>query len=124
MTQQNRALKILYNKHYLIPTKDLHQDLHILLVNDIYKFSIAKFVYKQRKHILPNIFDKLFTENCNIHSHNTKHVEFPRNKCGQLKTKYQGTIIWNDILENIKNTKTIKTFSNNVKHLYLKLYCR
>ncbi len=54
------------------------------------------------------------------------HVEFHRNKYGQLKTKYQDTIIWNDIPENInhENSKTVKTFSKNVKHLYLELYYR
>ncbi len=45
-TQQNRALKILYNKYDLTPTKELHQDLQIILIQDIYKLSIAKFVYK------------------------------------------------------------------------------
>ncbi len=45
------------------------------------------------------------SKNCKL------HVEFPRNNDGQLKTKYQGTIIWNDIPENFKNIKTVKMFS-------------
>ncbi len=48
-TQQNRALKILYNKDFLIPTKTLHKDLDILIISEIYKLNIAKFGYKKKK---------------------------------------------------------------------------
>jgi hypothetical protein len=126
-TQQNRALKILYNKDYFTPTLQLHRDIKILLVRDIYKLSIAKFVYKQRNQMLPNIFENHFTENSSIHYHNTRqqsklHVKYHKNKYGQLKTQYQGTIIWNAIPENIQCSTSIKSFSKNVKQLYLKPY--
>ncbi len=45
-TQQNRSLKILYNKDYLTPTLTLHKELDLLLVQIIYKINIAKFVSK------------------------------------------------------------------------------
>ncbi len=51
-TQQNRAIKILFNKNYYTPTKILHKDLDILLIQDIYKLSIAKLVYKQKNVLL------------------------------------------------------------------------
>ncbi len=35
-TQQNRALKILYNKDYLTPTKTLLKNLDILMVSEFY----------------------------------------------------------------------------------------
>ena len=70
-TQQNRSLKILYQKDYFTPTKVLHSDLNILMVQDIYKLSIAKFVYKQKNELLPEIFTNFFTENSQIHSYNT-----------------------------------------------------
>ncbi len=117
-TQQNRALKILYNRDYLTPTTKLHTDLNLLLVKDIYKINIAKFVFKHQNESLPDIFKDLFTENSNIHSHNTRqsrklHIDYPKNKFGKLKTKHQGTIIWNAIPPRIQNSNTVKTFTYN-----------
>ncbi len=45
--QQNQALKIRHNKDYHTPTKSLHKELNLLLVDDIYKLCDLKFVYKQ-----------------------------------------------------------------------------
>ena len=58
-TQQNRALKILYIKDYLTQTKTLHKDLELLMITDISQLYIAKFVYKQRKGLLPEPFHNL-----------------------------------------------------------------
>ncbi len=43
--QQNRALKILHNinKDYQTPTKSLHKELNLLLVEYIYKLGVLKF---------------------------------------------------------------------------------
>ncbi len=70
-THQNRAVKILFNKDYYTPTKILYKDLYILLMQDIYKLSIAKCVYKQKNALLAEIFRDLFTENIQVHSNNT-----------------------------------------------------
>ena len=123
-TQQNRSLKILFNKDYFTPTIKLHTDLNLLLVRDIYKLSIAKFVYKQKNQILPEIFNNLFTENYEIHNHNTRqcgklHVGHQKTKLESLKTKHQGTEIWNSIPSTIQNCTTTKSFSKNVKNLLL-----
>ena len=70
--QQNRSLKILYNKDYMTHTKTLHRELKTLLVENIYKLSIAKFVYKYEKGMLPKIFDNFFIKNNKMHSHGTR----------------------------------------------------
>ncbi len=54
-TQQNRALKILFSKNYYTRTKLLHKELKVLLIQDIYKLSILKFVFKQQNYLLPEI---------------------------------------------------------------------
>ncbi len=83
------------------------------MVSEIYKLNIAKFVYKPKNGLLPDIFNNLFKENNKIHSHNTwqainihhKHTE---NKYGKLTTENQGTMIWNSIPIEIRNLKTIR----------------
>ena len=126
-TQQNRALKILYSKDYRTPTKTLYKDLDLLMVTDIYKICIAKFVYKQKNGLLPEIFDNLFKENNQVHSHNTRqinniHHKRTRNNYGQITTENQGTNIWNSIPVEIRNLKTMKNFCRKLRISYLNAY--
>ncbi len=39
----------MYNKDFRTPTKQLHKDVNLLLVQDIYNTSIAQFIHKQTK---------------------------------------------------------------------------
>jgi len=126
-TQQNRSLKILYDKDYYTPTTTLHKELNLLLVKDIYNLNIAKFVYKQKHDLLPEIFTNLFTENNQIHKYKTRqtnniHQKHPVNKFGKLTTDYQGANIWNNIPNSIRTLKTVKTFSKKLKRTYINTY--
>ncbi len=112
-TQQNRAVKILFNKDYYIRTKILQKDLDILLIQYIYRLSIAKFAYKQKNGLLADIFRDLFTENNQVHSHNTRQKNNIRlnhtiNKYGKVTTKQQSSNIWNSISTKIRKAKTVK----------------
>ena len=125
--QQNKSLKILFNKDPLISTKILHQELNTLLVKDIYNLSIAKFVFKYKHSMLPDIFDNVLTENSKIHQHNTRqsknmHVTHKANRYGEKKTSHQGSSIWNSLPNDIKNSKTIKNFSKKLKKLMIQSY--
>ncbi len=126
-TQQNRALKILFSKDYYTPTKLLHKELNILLINDIYKLYILKFVYKHQNNNLPNIFNHYFILNNNIHNHRTRqsnaiHIKQTSNKKGKDTIKYQGAVLWNSIPDAIRKAQTIKTFSKKIKKHLLSFY--
>ncbi len=43
---QNKCLKTLYQKDWFTHTNDLHKDLNVLKVEDIYKHSMVQLVYK------------------------------------------------------------------------------
>ncbi len=125
--QQNKALKILFQNDYYTTTKQLHKELEVLLVNDINKLYILKFVYKQQNGLLPELFHDYFQKNNAIHQHNTRkqhklHVEQPKDKFGKTRIKYQGEILWNDTADKICNSKTIKNFSHKLKNNILKQY--
>ncbi len=92
--QQNQSLKILLNKDYCKSTKSLHKELNLLLVEDIYKFGVLKFVYKQQNNLLPNVFRQFYIEKASIHSHNTRqsrdlHVINPTNTFSQRRIIYR-----------------------------------
>ncbi len=84
---------ILHNKDYHTPTKSLHKELNLLLVEDIYKLGVLKFVYKQQNNLLPNVFSQFYIENANIHS--------------------QGIFLWNSIPSKLRSFH-LKTFSKNL----------
>ncbi len=124
--QQSQALKILLNKDYHTPTKSLHKELNLLLVEDIYKLGVLKFVYKQQNNLLPNIFSQFYIENASIPSHNTGqshglHVINPTNKFGQCRITYQGTLLWNSIPAQLRSFH-FKTFNKKVKQNYISKY--
>jgi hypothetical protein len=113
---------MLFNKDYFTPTNTLHTELQILLVNDIYKLNVGKFVFIQQHGQLPDIFDQTFKTNSTVHTHNTRqknhihmHAHKSASKYRYLKTHEQGTVIWNSFPGYIRDARTVNTFSKHTK---------
>jgi hypothetical protein len=126
-TQQNQALKILFSKDYMTPTLELHKEIKILMMQDIYNVNIAKFVYKHQNNLLPTIFEPYFNNNNEIHQHNTRHCTQIHRKnhsktSGQKTVKNKGAIIWNTLPKTNTKCKTIKNFSKKTKEFYTNKY--
>ena len=126
-TKQNRALKILFDKDYFTPTNELHKDLGVLLVSDIYKLYLVKFIYKHQHNMLPEVFDNYFVTNDTIHRYHTRqnnklHISHCKNMCGKKMVKTKGIQFWNELPEIIRYSNSIKSFTNGVKHYLLKYY--
>ena len=126
-TQQNRAIKILFNRDFLTPTRSLHKDIDILLVEDIFKLNILKFVYKQQNQLLPNIFNNFYITNKETHNYDTRqrgklHVNKITKKYGKDTIKHMGTIYWNQLPIPITTSKTVKRFSKQVKKHFVSFY--
>ena len=73
-SMQNKILKILYNKDCYTSTKQLHKELNLLMVQDIFNTSILNLVYKQANNKLPDIFNEYFKYRNETHSINTKKL--------------------------------------------------
>ena len=126
-TIQNKSLKILFNKDYLTPTLSLHKDLNLLLVNDIHKLSLLKFVKKHQQNELPQIFNNYFITNNNIHSHFTRqhkalHVTLNQTRNNSKNFTHSSISSWNEIPSAIKTSKTLNTFSKRTKHYFIDKY--
>ncbi len=93
-SQQNRAIKFLYNKEFYTPTISFHEDFNILSV----KVHILKFVYKQQNAIYPPIFHNCYTLNQEINSYNAwqSHILYQQqiiNNYGMNTIEYYETIV-------------------------------
>ncbi len=71
--QQNRSLKILFNKHYRMHTSDLYRELNLLNVPLIQNVQIASIVFKHKLNSLPPVFKNDFTCSNEIHSCHKEH---------------------------------------------------
>ena len=53
---QNKALKILYRKDWYTSTNELHKELKLLKVVDMYNLSVLKFVHRCKMNNIPDVF--------------------------------------------------------------------
>ena len=126
-TMQNRILKILFHKDWYTPTDTLHKELGLLKVCDIFKLKVNQFVHKHKLGQLPKVFDNYFTDNINIHSHNTRqasklHLPRAHTNSGQQTIKILGVKLYNALPNIVKNVNTIKAFCAKVKKFYYTNY--
>ena len=117
--KQNRALKVLFNKEFRTPTLEMHKELKLLMVKDIAKVNLLKFVHQQRNDALPDAFENYYSEVSTHHSRDTRqkdnlHVN-RETVLGRKSTKYRGAVQWNSISKDIRNCQTTKCFAKNLK---------
>ena len=100
-------------------TEPLFSELNILKATNLYKYSIALFMYKLNCSKLPGIFP-MFVLNHEIHKYETRqsdhfHIPTCRTNLSRMSIKYQGPIIWNEISSNIDIDCSIGTFKKRAK---------
>ena len=128
--QQNRALKILFNKDIRTNTKALHYNLNTLLVKDMRNHCLLKIPHKYI-HNQPNNqstnTEIHFQQNTNIHEHNTRQINQLRThkyktKIGQQTVENTAACLWNNLPDHIKKIEKPNSFKKQTKDLYIKKY--
>ena len=126
--KQNRALKILFNKDFHTPTRQLHYDLKVLTVTDTYKFNLGKFVYRQQSYLLPEIFNNHFTTVNKTHNHRTRQNDLLQTNHTGLNnhvlkmSTVEGAKIWNCIPKDIRTAKSLNIFKEQYKNHLMEQY--
>lgn len=95
--------------------------LKLLNLYDIHKFQVASFMFKVNHSMLPAYFCNMFTVNCNIHMHNTRHRndfhrEFNRTNLMANTIRIAGPLLWNSIDSSIKLSVSLSVFKNTYRH--------
>ena len=123
---QNKLMKVLTKRNRRYSTNALHNDLNILKVEDIYRFTTSQFTYKCINKEHPEKFHNYFVRRSTIHDHSTRQIndiDLPHihAELGRSTTKYTGGSIWNDLDKDITDCKTLYTFKRRLaKHYKLK----
>ena len=124
---QNKILKTLFNKPWDMSTIDLHHELELLKVCDVFKMRISQFVFKSRKKLLPNIFNDYYHLVNEVHDYETRdaselYVKRSRTATGAKSAKIRGAQIFNDIPSEVKNCSTPSSFNAAMKKHFIQSY--
>ena len=119
-TLQNKLLRLLLNKNPLYSTDQLHAEMKILKIVDVHKHCTLQFVYKCTTGDQIIKFRDYFTARNEIHSYNTRYnhhlniPDIPHTELVRSTTHYNGTTLWNELDENIKDSENLNIFKKRV----------
>jgi hypothetical protein len=124
---QNKLLKTLCKKDFRYSSFQLHKEMGLLMVNDIFKMTNLCFVFKQRRGLLPPPFDNYFRINSEIRSRTTPqsnnlYVSKFKSNYGSKSTKCVGAKLWNSLPQAIRDRSSLQTFKQNCREFLLSKY--
>ena len=125
---QNQLLKVLTEKPYRYSTNQLHTELKLIKVEDIFKQEVLSFVFNFYTSKLPPVFNSYFTPFSNIHDIGTRNrntsfvIPHHNSNFGSSSLKVKGACMWNALSNESKSIKTIKPFRKALKDTYLLSY--
>ena len=124
---QKRVCRIISHSDFLAHSLPLFKSLKILTVYDIYQMSLAIFMFRFNKRLLPSIFNTYFTINRRRHSINTRqlnnfHIPFCRLSLTQKFIKYKCVIFWNNLDLVFKQLNSLPLFKKSFKKHLLSKY--
>lgn len=124
---QNRIIKTLFQKEWRMPTNDLHKELNLLKVTDIFKVQMAQFTYKCLSGQLPDIFNSYYITIDDIHHHRTRaaydkklYIRGTRTVIGSQTAKIRGAKIYNNL--RTTNFESSNSFRQNIIKAYIDSY--
>ena len=124
---QKRICRIISHSGFLAHSLPLFKSLRILTVTDIYHLSLATFIFRFKKNLLPSIFNDYFIINERRHSVNTRqinnfHIPFCRLTHTQKFVKYKCVTYWNNLDQFFKQLNTLSQFRKSLKKHLLTNY--
>jgi hypothetical protein len=117
---QNRILKILTCKPYRYNSQQLHNELNILTVSNVYSLYVNTFVFKQFNHMLPKIFNQYYQTNeclrgCTTRQGSDFYVPKYKTTFGSKSTNIIGAKLWNSTQKRFKGASSVKSFKTMYK---------
>ena len=116
---QKRIARLILGKQKYYPSHGLFKELDMLSIYDINKCSLSMFCYKFYFGLLPDVVDNFFTKVSNVHRHHTRsqrnfHVRASRTIYVDKSVKYRGTLLWNQLRDNVKNSPNFNIFKKQL----------
>ena len=115
-----KAIRIISKAKYIDHSEPLFKTLELLNLDKIYKLNCLLFVYRLiNRNIYKDMKRRVF-RNSDFHSHITRNrlqYRLPRTrlKCIRQSCLYLGLSLWNSIVKEIIDSKTIYNFKRQIK---------
>ena len=105
-----------YNEH----SEPLFKNLKCLKFDDIVYAKTANIMYKANNNNLPSNVQEIFMKVNTIHSYSTRqqsnlHVQATNTTLKQKCVSHIGTKIWNNLSQDLKHSRSVRTFQKNIK---------
>ena len=109
---QNKLLKVILEKTWRHPTEELHSEVNILQVSDLFYQEIASFVNKYFSGDLPEVFLDYYKYVNHPYgtrgNQNKLLLPLQRTELGKKTVRYKGGEVWNNLCQEIKGKKTLR----------------
>ena len=120
---QKRIVRIITFSDKMAHTNPIFKNLHVLPIDKLIHNRIGVFMYKIFYKLQPTIINNMYTQNLNVHTHNTRQKHHLHVSTGSsdfyTKSFYCSSIlIWNDIMRNVDVSVSLFKFKKDLK-LYL-----
>ncbi len=103
---QNKAIRNICNASYNAHTTILYKKLNIPKFHDLHSIQLGKMMYEYSKLNLPTPLSDLFTQNRDIHNHNTRHRNDPhiltRTYTASKTFLHKGPKLWSELPAELK----------------------
>ena len=122
---QNKLLKMLYSCRYRTPTEQLHLDIHILKVKDIYLCNTLAFVNSCLMGNVPDYFKTYFNLRDNNYNLRQNQLYVPRTRTvmGSVSTQVHGARLWNCMHPDCRKVAFQQNFKKLLMNHMIAQYC-
>ena len=115
--QQKRMGRIILKVDTRTPTVEVLRRLRWVSIEDRWKFQKLKVIFNALNGNSPKYLTDLFQISANVHTYRTRNasslgISIPRVRTekGKRRLSIEGSLLWNDLPQSVRNTNTIATF--------------
>ena len=117
IVQHKRTIRVLAELPYNDHTSQSFHDLELLKFNDIYKYYISIYMFKNKNHSRFQTIHSINTRYCHL-----AQPSFNRLSICQNSVYYKGPHIWNNLPDQICNITSLSLFKRTLKKYFIDSY--
>ena len=114
---QNKLLKLLLRKYRMTPTDEIHENMNLLKVSDIYECNVLTFVNDIMMKRCPDSMQQYYPKRRNIYDVRVKNqliVPQVRMSVGDRAVRVAGATLWNNMHKDMTQYRLRKWFKGRL----------
>ena len=121
---QKKIIRLISKKSRREHTGPLFKNLKILKVDDLFKLNTLLYVYKSFNQLIYSAIDFNLRPEVHYNIRNPRQMNVPNHNSVQssLFLHVRGATLWNELPQDIRNSRTVISFKNKLKTYYLNSY--